>query len=792
MYISMNWIKDYIDLKGLNDEELIKKFTLSTAEVEGITKYGENTNGVVVGKVKRVESIPESKKLHKVLVDVGHKTVQSVCGAPNIAEGQTIAFAPVGSTSCGIEVKQGELVGVASNGVCLSEKELGISDNHSGILVLDDKYTAGTDIKEIIPIDDTVFEIDNKSLTNRPDLWGHYGIAREFAAITGRKLKPLDVISLDDFSNLPKVNIKVESDKCFRYSSIKVENITKNVSSLEMKTRLFYCGSRAINLLADITNYIMMELGQPMHAFDKFLVQEIVVKMLDKDQDFKTLDGANRHIDTDTLMICDSKKPIAIAGIMGGENTEIRDTTNSLLLESATFDAMTIRKATTRLGLRTDASTRYEKTLDPELCKVAIARYLKLLKNIDKDVKVTSSFTDVYLKKYDTITIDIDEDYISRHIGQKIDTETIESILKSLSFDVERNKDNFKITVPSYRATKDVTNKADIVEEIARIYGYDKITPKTTLSPLLPVKEDDYRTMEYKTKKLLAEKYGMSEVHSYIWFNTKANNDIGIKTDDNIKIVNSLNAEDSVLRYSMIPTLLNMTADNLKNYSDCNIFEIGRIFNYEGNNKPVDEKKVLGVILAKAQGSDEEQILKLKEILNSICKTNKNVTLNYVENTELKHNWIHPVNSFIIKCQGDKIGYMSVLHPAIRNNINKKNSIVIAEVYMDTLTNIQEVKKIYKKFTKYQTVDVDLSLTVENEMLYSSIEKMINDTKLEFLLGYNLIDIYQDKIKLGDNKNVTIRFTLGSYTSTLTSEQINEVINTLIKKFENNGILIMK
>ena len=206
-----------------------------------------------------------------------------------------------------------------------------------------------------------------------------------------------------------------------------------------------------------------MELGQPMHAFDKALVNAIEVKMLENPTDFMTLDGNTRHIDTETLMICDETKPIAIAGIMGGENTEIRENTNSLLLESATFDTVTIRKATTRLGLRTDASTRYEKTLDPELTTLAIARYIKLLKEMDENVQITSSLTDVYLKKYDSIVIDINEEYISRRIGQKVDSDTIEQILKSLQFKVERNGDEFKITVPSYRATKDVTNKADIL-----------------------------------------------------------------------------------------------------------------------------------------------------------------------------------------------------------------------------------------------------------------------------------------------------------------------------------------
>ena len=792
MYISMNWIKDFIDLDGLNDDELINKFTMSTAEVENITHYGKNTKGVVVGKVLDVENVPDSKKLHKVLVDIGKEKIQSICGAPNVAVNQTIAFAPKGSKIQGIEIKESKLAGLDSNGVCLSEKELGISDNHDGIMILDDSLKAGTDIKSIIPIDDTVFEIDNKSLTNRPDLWGHYGIAREFAAITGRKLKNLETDDITKYNSLPKVDIKVKSDKCYRYSSITVENITKKVSDLKMRTRLFYCGSRAINLLADITNYIMMELGQPMHAFDKSLVSNIVVKTLEKETEFKTLDSNIRSIDTDTLMICDSEKPVAIAGIMGGENTEIKETTNSLLLESATFDTVSIRKSSTRLGLKTDASQRYEKTLDPELTPVAVARYLKLLSDIDENVKVTSSFTDVYTKKYDKVEIDVDSEYISKRIGETIPNDFIVTTLTNLGFDVTEKDNSFHIIVPSFRATKDITNKADIVEEVARIYGYDKITPKTTLFPLLPVKEDDSLKIEYETKKLLAEKFGLSEVHSYVWYNTKQNAELNIKTEDNIKIINALNAEDSTLRSSMIPTLICMIENNLKSYDACKIFEVGRVFDYKFNGGLVDEKKVLGIVLSSLNDSDENLLFKMKNIAENIVKINKNINIKYLDNDSIKYNWIHPVNSFVLEYNGNVLGYISILHPVIKNKINKKASIVVCELYMDELNKIEKVDKKYKKYTKQQTVDIDLSLITLNTYKYSNIQNIIEKSNIKYLISYKLIDVFEDELKLGNKKSITIRFTLGDENKTLTGEEINESMEELIKIFEENGIEIRK
>ena len=792
MYISMNWIKDFVDLKGLDEKELINRFTLSTAEVEGIEEHGKNTCGVVVGEVLSVDNVEGSNKLHKVMINIGKEVVQSICGAPNVAIGQKIVVAPYGSTVQGIEIKKSQLCGLDSCAVCLSEKELGISDDHSGIMVLDDTVQIGTDIKDIIPLEDIVFEVDNKSLTNRPDLWGHYGIAREFAALTGRKLKELEVMDTCEFNNLPKIDIQVLSDKCYRYSSIAVENITRKISSNEMKTRLFYCGMRPINMLADITNYIMMELGQPMHAFDKSLVSSIAVKMLDKDTEFKTLDGNIRNIDTNTLMICNENSPVAIAGIMGGENTEIKDTTNSLLLESATFDPVSIRKSTTRLGLRTDAATRYEKTLDPELTVLAIKRYLKLLKDMNENITVTSSLTDVYTKKYDTIKIDVDSNYISKRIGQEITADEIEKILTSLCFEVERNGENFKVTVPSYRATKDVTNKADIVEEVSRIYGYDKILPKTTLTEIEPVKEDATRALDYDIKKLLAEKYNMNEVHSYVWYDTKLNNELKIKTQDNVKIVNSLNAEDSVLRYNMAPTMLNMVFSNLKNFDECNIFEIGHVFNYTFDNEPIKESKVLGMALASQTLDDEKLLFKLKDITETICKINKNIKVEFVQNDTFKDNFIHPVNSFKILYNDITLGYIALVHPVVKDKISKKASIVIGELFIEKLSNIETKATVYNKFTKYQTVNVDLSLIVENTYIYANIEKIIADTNLEYLLGYKLIDIYEDELKLGNKKSITLRFELASFDKTLTSEEINDTIDKLIKTFEAHGIIIRK
>lgn len=776
MYISINWIKDFVNLDGIDIKDLIYKFTMSTAEVEGIIEYGKNTRDVVVAKVLSVENVENSKKLHKLVVDIGDKKVNCICGAPNVKEGIKVAFAKEGSLVNGLSITKTTIAGHESSGMCLSEKELGISDDNSGIMILDDKYNIGEDIKNIIPIDDIIYEIDNKSLTNRPDLWGHYGIAREIAAITNRKLKPLEVENLDKYNDLKKLDINIEdSNLCYRYTGLTIDNVNKKTSSYKMKTRLTYCGLRPISLLVDMTNYIMLELGQPMHAFDKEFIKKINVKTLKNDEEFVTLDGNKRNLKEGTLMIYNENKPVAIAGVMGGENTQITDATTSLFLESANFNAVSVRKTASAIALRTDASARYEKTLDPELTKLAIERFVKVLKDEDDDIKVSSSLSDVYVNKYPVITIDISREYINKKIGVNFSDEMIEKVLTSLYFKIIENKNgNFKIEVPSFRATKDVSGKADIIEEISRIYGYDNIVPQTNLWKVEPVKEDSLRELEYNIKTLLAQKYGMSEVHSYVWYDTKLNSELGIEVHDNLKIVNGLNKLDSTLRYNMVPTMLYAIYKNIKNFDEIGVFEIGRTFDYKEKGKDCVENKVLGIGKSSISKTEEELMFEVKSMIENIANINKHVNLSYVCNSKFDDNFIHPVNSYEVKYGDECLGYISVLNPRIKDAINKKSNIVVAQINIDMLDKIKYLDIQYEEISKYQTVDFDLSIIVDKNVSYFEIEKVIKDANMQYLKSYSLIDVYENEEKLKDKKNITIRFNIGSSDKTLTKEEIDE------------------
>ena len=795
MYISTNWIKDYVDLDGINLEELINRFTLSVAEVEGITRHGENIKNVITVKIVQIEEISESNKLRLIKVNTGNQIITCLCGAGNIKVGDIVPFARIGSIVNGMEVKQIEIAGHISNGMCLSEKELGISDDNSGVMILNRDTKIGVNIKELLAIDDIVFEVDNKSLTNRPDLWGHYGIAREIAALTGRKLKSIEIDDLRIYNVLKEVNVNVEdSKKCYRYSAIEIENINNNNKlNINKRIRLYYCGMRSVSLLVDLTNYIMLELGQPMHAYDKKMIDNIVVKSIKNNVEFKTIDGVVRNIDKGTLMICSNDKPIAIAGIMGGENSEITNHTTSLVLESANFDSVCIRKSAVDIKLRTDASAHYEKSLDPEMTDLAIKRYVRLLRESNKEIKIVSRLTDIYIKKYPEIKIEITKEYINSRIGVQLSLERIKEILQSLKFEIEEKGEILNVRVPSFRATKDVSIKADLVEEIARIYGYDNIKPQTKEQPVRIVEIENEKRVENNIKDLLSIKFGLSEIHTYIWYDKKKNKELNIEVnEDNIKLANSLNANFNILRESMIPSLLYAINENIKYFSDVNIFECGRTFMYPEKGKDCIENKKVGIILCSKNNTSKQLIYKGIQIINSILSLNKNIKVKFDEIENIQYNWISSINSADIKYENISLGYISELNFNIKDNIDKKANIIIIELNMDNINKIKENKRMYREFSKYQSVDIDISVLVDKHEKYSSIEKCINSTTIENLSKYELIDIFENDEKFLGKKSITIRFTLLSKEHTLSSNEINENLEKLISEFEKNGYIVKK
>ena len=786
MFLSMNWISDFVDLTGLDKMELISRFSLSTAEVENeIFHKGSDISGIVVAGIKEVADHPDSKKLHLLKVDAGDGTLTDVvCGAPNVRVGMKTAFAKVGAKIGEIEISPRLVAGVTSYGMCCSEKEIGISDNHEGIMEILDDAPCGTDLKELYEIEDIIFEVDNKSLTNRPDLWGHYGIAREFAALAGRELKPLDCVDLAKYDGLPKVDMKIEDKLCQRYSCMQVENITKTVSPVNMRIRLYYCGMRGINLLADLTNYLMLEMGQPMHAFDSRKVEKLRIKRFDKPFIFQTLDGIERNIDENTLMICNDDTPVAIAGIMGGLDSEIVEDTTTLTLESATFDAVSIRKSTVRLAHRTDASMRYEKCLDPEMTVPAIARFIKLLTDIDSGVKVVSALTDEYAFKYDTVKLDFDKKFVDRYTGIQISNECIVDTLKSLGFEVKLSGDDFSVTVPSWRATKDVTIKADIIEEITRIYGYDNFEINTADAPLYPVRADLEKTVEDKVKDILVKRYSLHELHSYVWAYYDEYKALGIEVEDNIKLVNATNPNIETIRKSIIPTQLCQVKYNTAFAPDFGVFEVGRVVNGVNSDNLCDERKMLAITLFSKTKSVEELYLGLRDMLAVIADDIKHEELSF-EKIEATHSYQHLKNLNKIYCGGAAIGEMGVVHPIVSKKMDKKAAIVYAEIDMATFAEIKNASISYSEPSKYPEMEIDLSFISD---MYAPIGSAIKAENCDLIKNVSVVDTYTDE----NGKSITVRLVFSHPERTLTKEEAMAVVDSIVARLEAMGVSMKK
>ncbi len=786
MYISMNWIQEFVDLSGIDLMALIHQFSLSTAEVENeIFRKGADLSGVVVAEIKSIENHPESKKLHLLKVDCGEsELVDVVCGAPNVRVGMKTAFAKVGAQLGEITIAPRKLAGYTSNGMCCSEKELGLSDNNDGILDITEDVALGTDLKDLWQIDDIVFEVDNKSLTNRPDLWGHYGIAREFAALAKRPLKPMEMVDLDQYKHLPAIDMKIEDPLCQRYSCLTVENITRNVAPMNMRIRLYYCGMRAINLLADLTNYLMLEMGQPMHAFDSRKVEKIRIKRFDKPFIFQTLDKVERQIDENTLMICNGDKPVAIAGIMGGLDSEIVADTTSLTLESATFDAASVRKSTVRLAHRTDASARYEKSLDPEMTVPAIARFVKLLQDADAGMRVTSCLTDERAFTYPQITLDFDKHFVDRYTGIEISDEHIVNTLTALGFTVRHNGDAFSVDVPSWRATKDVTIKADIIEEITRVYGYDNFDVHTADAPLYPVREHVEKTTENKVKDILVKRYGLHEVHSYIWQYSDEYKKLGIEVEDNIRLLGAANPNIEVLRNSIVPTQLVQVKGNTAFAPTFGVFEIGRVAEGCDENGLAKEYKKLCITLFSKVESVETLYFRLRDMLAVTVDDLKHQPLTW-EKAEATHSWQHPKNLNNVICAGVVLGQIGVAHPMVSKKIDKKAAIVFAEIDVNALSHVDAQRIAYVEPSRFPGMEQDLTFIADK---YEPIRKAIESANSPLISKVAVIGTYTDDA----GKSITVRLFFSHAERTLTREEVQAVVDIVVADLEKQGILLKK
>ena len=776
MLLSCNKLKSYI--KNSNDidwENIWKTFTIRTAEVESVKKVGNNLDNVVVAKIVKCEKHPDSNHMHILQVECDEENpVQVVCGAPNVRVGLKTAYIKVGGHIEGIEIKSRPLRGIISNGMCCSGKELGISDNHDGILELPSDAPVGMNIKEYLPIEDIIVEIDNKSLTNRPDLWGHYGIAREIAAITNHELLPLEISEIED-ENKEKLKITIkEPNLCYRYSGLKVNNLTNNKTPLDMQIFLYYVGMRSISLFVDLTNYIMLELGQPMHAFDSRVVKEIEVGLANDGDAYTTLDGIERKLTKDMLMIKNGNNYFGIAGVMGGLDSEILSDTTSIFLESATFNAGNIRKTAVALGLRTEASARYEKSLDPNLTTYAIKRLMYLLKKENPNLEIASKLTDIYPNELTEQVIKLNKKTLNIYMGKELSENEIKEILEKLGFKVEINKDFYNVTVPTFRATKDIKIEQDLIEEIARMYGLENFSPKPLKLDLTVVEHENVYNQEYEVKELLATKFDMNEVNSYIWYDSEMLKKIGIDKSG-IKLLGK--SENNILRDDLSLSLMNIIENNLKNYKRFGIFEIGTTIENNSN------RRKLSIILVDDEKNIENIYMNMKTIVKYLFKNLKNKNVTFVDNINERNYYEDTLGKKVI-IDDDVIGELNVLSKRVANKIGKKKAIVCTELDFDKYVDIEKNKILAKDISKYPTVELDYTIIMPDNKKYIELLEVLKAFKSNLIQSYNLLGTYENKY--------TIRYIIGSDHKTLDQKDLSNFKERFIEHIKNNGLSIIE
>ena len=776
MLISCNRLKKYI--KNAQDIDFLHiwdDFTLRVAEVEGVQVKGNDMDNVVTAKIVSCEKHPESDKLSLLKVSDGEKEYNIVCGAPNVRVGLIGALVRDGGMVSGFKIKTRKLAGYPSEGMMCAVDELGIGTDHEGILELPGDTPIGVDFKKLYPVEDIIVEIDNKSLTNRPDLWGHYGIAREVCAITDHELLPLDLLDIPN--NQKDLDIKVSNQElCKRYCGLKIENLQNNKTPLEMQIFLHYAGMRSINLFVDLTNFLMLELGQPMHAFDARVVKNIDVKLAKEKDTYTTLDGVERLLSKDTLMITNGDAYFGIAGVMGGLDSEILSDTTSVFLESACFDAGNIRKSAVRLGLRTEASARYEKSLDPNMCDVALKRLAYLLKNENPDMVIASNLTDVYPEPLEEKIVILKKDKLKAYTAIDFSDDEVVKSLKSLDFKVNVLEDAYEVIVPTFRATKDVSMDADIIEEIVRLYGYENIKEIPLKLELTGKEEDTVWNKEYDVKRYLATRYSLREIHSYLWYETSL-----LKTCHLEKSGVTLlgKNENNLLRDDLSLSLLPIVKNNLKNVDKLGIFEIGTVIVDNQN------KRRLSILLA----DDESKMMNLyyeaKKIVVSLFKSLKHIKVDFKKGRMFDYYDENLSNEILI--HKNVLGYVHVFNGECTRYIGKKKALVAIDIDFDVYVSLDPQEILYENVSKYPNVTLDYTILTNKEFTYEELLKILKPFNNKYVKEYRLVGTYEDK----EVKKYTMRYILGSEEKTLETKEIDKFKEKFMEHIEKNGLEIL-
>lgn len=802
MLISYRWLQRHVDLSGITPEQMATDLTLSTAEVEGIEAFAPHLSDVVVGHVKTRERHPDADKLSVCTVDVGGtEELQIVCGAPNVDAGQKVAVATVGTVLPGdFKIKKSKIRGVASVGMICSVRELDLGDEHDGIWVLPGDPEVGKPVAEALGVEDWVIEIDNKSITHRPDLWGHRGIARELAAIYDRELLPLD-LSLPATGNGAPVPVRIEDGACSRYVALAVDGVENGASPLWLKLLLLAAGQRPLDLLVDISNFVMLDLGQPNHLFDRRQIPAagINVRMAREGETITTLDGEERKVGVTDLLICSDDVPVALAGVMGGEGSKVGDDTGQLLLEVASFDAVTIRRSAARIGLRTDASARFEKSLDPAMPMQAAAHLVRTLREIQPGVELPSPPTDAGDWQKPGLTIGLRGDRVRKLLGVDLSDDEIVAILTKLDFVIERGPDSMQVQVPSNRATKDIGIEEDLIEEVGRLYRYDNIAERSLQAEIAPPPHDVRRALVTRIQDRLAGSAAFHEVLTYSFVAGSLLEKLGVDELEYTRLVNPVVDGEECIRRSVIPSLLALLEKNRRQFNDVRLFEIGKgYFPERADDKGLPgEVHELGLVWTRpAPGKkapfDAGLFPQMQGVLDDLflhlgfdvpCWTSPG-------EAQGLDPWFHPTHSLIgeypdaaRKGEHRRPVVMGKLEPGLQKPLGLvqelAGEVVVAQISLDELLASRKQAFGYRPIPRFPGNKVDVALAMPIGVPAGDLVKAIEKSGKGQVASVELFDLYTGPGIGEGRKSLAYHVLLQSDKKTLTDADAQKFIKRL-------------
>ncbi len=799
MKLSLNWIKDYVKLPDDMDlSRLAYDLTMSTVEVEGSENLAERFEKIIVGEIKEVLPHPNADKLRICKVDIGEGEIKDiVCGGSNLEAGMKVVVACPGAMvrwhgeGEPVEIKNAKLRGVESFGMICASVEVGLADlfpvaeEHEIMDVTAFDVAAGTPIADALGLNDIILEIDNKSMTNRPDLWGHYGIARELAA-----LYDLPLVEFDKYvpETVKEYDVRIKDiERCPRYIGAKVEGLSVKPSPFEMQSRIWRVGMRPINALVDVTNYVMLATGQPTHVFDSnHIIDHIEVRCANEGEKLQLLNDKDLALSTDDLVIADAEGAVALAGVMGGAKDSVLPETESVILEVANFESRGVRRTALRYDNRTEASSRYEKAVDPERCDQALSLAMQLFSELYPDMKVTA-FKDEYPNKLERKEIDVEFDWLDRRLGKRIPQEIVARKLGTMGYDVTFTETGMHIVVPTWRSTGDVSIKADIMEEVARMYGYENFEATSITTSFDGAINQLSVDLVRRVKEYLAFRCNMQEIFTYPWMTDEFVTALMPDTNGILALATPPAPNERYIRSSLLPNICKAIVKNERNFDEFDIFEEAQIFldnnytsDYEGEKLPL-QKKHLGCAFVGSPDKVTELFRTAKGVIGSMPRFThmEGFTFEKLE----KPYWADETVWLNIMLNGKKIGDLALLSKktALACGI-KVLSAVLVELDMDEFVPFKSRTNRFSHVPEFPMNDYDISFLVDSMVKWDDIYGAVMAKKNELLRDVKFVDEYRGKQIPAGKKSVTIRLLIGSNEKTLTGEEIEQVANSVLKR----------